>query len=268
MSDALQIQIDQTGNGVSAEALRVQLEQALRFLRADSEADESVDWRVTRVRMNSPLMLELERAIPEGASEPASRPGEQLARAFAQLSRGESPDPDLSLDRLHALEKMVGQANGVRQVRIRAALGEPIVLDARWAETVRAIRAERLREGVPPEQPYSTTGRLEGVNVHGNKSEFYVDDPLTDQRMQCLFPEQMLDEVGRSLGERVEVTGLTKFGPGPEPKSMKVESLRRIPAPTGSFLDRLDAAHQRDGVDLTGGLTAEEALDEVRGGPA
>lgn len=36
--------------------------------------------------------------------------------------------------------------------------------------------------------------------------------------------------------------------------------------PAGSFLGRLDAAHRRGAVNLTGNLTTEQAIDEVRGG--
>lgn len=267
MPDRLEILIEETANGVSAEVLRLQLDQALRFLRADPEAGEDVDWRVTRASMNSPLTLELSRTVPAGAPEPASRPGEQLARAFAQLSHGEPLGEDLSLDRLHALEKMASQANGVRRVRIKAAVGEPIVLNPLWAATVRKIRSERKQHGVLPAQPYSTVGRLEGVNVHGSKSEFYVYDPLTDQKMRCLFPDEMLEQVGRDLRQRVEVIGMTTFGPDNQPQAMRVESLRRIPSPEGSFLQRLEAAHKQGGINLTGGLSVEEAIDEVRGAP-
>lgn len=38
--------------------------------------------------------------------------------------------------------------------------------------------------------------------------------------------------------------------------------LKRVRA--GTFLQRLEAAHKQGGVDLTGGLTIEEAIDEVR----
>lgn len=36
--------------------------------------------------------------------------------------------------------------------------------------------------------------------------------------------------------------------------------------PAGTFLDRLSAAHAKGPISFTGGLTAEEAIDEVRGG--
>ena len=268
MADSFQIEIDETGEGVSAEVLRLQLDQALRFLRADAGTGEGVDWRVTRASMNSPLTLELHRWVPEGQAEPASRPGEQLARAFVRMGRGESLGEEMSLDQLHALERMVSQANGVRRVRVKAAVGEAITLDPAWATDLKKLRAERKNRDVLPEQPYSLVGRLEGVNVHGTKSEFYLYDPLTDQKMRCLFPDDMLEEVGRALGERVEVAGMTKFGPGAQPQSMRVESMQRIPTRGGSFLSRLEEAHNRGTINLTGGLSTEEAIDEVRGAPS
>jgi len=265
MADRIQITIDETGDGVAAEALRLQLDQALRFLSDDPEA-ENVDWRIKQVSMNSPLTMELERAVKPGKSDPATRPGEVLARAFVQLQRGEALGDDLSPTRLHALEKMAAHANGVRRIRLQAAVGEPIELDPSWAADLRRTRAERKLRDQLPEQLYSIVGRLEGVNVHGNKSEFYVYDPLTAQKMRCLFPDEMLDQVGRLISQRVEVGGVTKFGLGNMPQSMRVETLRHIPARSGSFLDRLRHAHEQGPLDFTGGLSIEEAIDEVRSG--
>ena len=266
MADRFQIQIDETGEGVSAEALRLQLEQSLRFLEDDPEAVEGVAWKIKRVSMNSPLLLELERSVEAGVAEPASRPGEQLVRAFALLQRGQMPGDELSPTRLHALEKMAKAANGVRRVRVRAGVGDAIELDPQWASELSRARVERRQRDQLPEQPYSIVGRLEGVNVHGPKSEFYIYDPLTDQKMRCLFPDEMLEQVGRLLGQRVEVGGMTRFGPASVPQSMRVETLRHIPTRDGSFLDRLREAHDRRPLDFTGGLTIDEAIDEVRSG--
>lgn len=268
MPDRFQIEIDEAGDGVSAEVLRLQLEQALRFLRDDADAVQSVEWRVTRASMNSPLLLELERKVEPGVPEPISRPGEQLARAFASLRRGEALGEELSPTRLHAIERMASQANGVRRVRVRAGVGEPIDVDPEWATEVRRIREDRRRREDLPRQPYSTVGRLEGVNVHGSKSEFYVYDPLTDQKMRCIFSDDMLERVGSALGERVEVSGITTFGPEQLPQSMRVDTLRVVATRANSFLERLESAHKRGGVNLTGGLSIEAAIDEVRNGPA
>lgn len=268
MPDRFHIEIDESGDGVSAEALHLQLEQVLRFLRDDPDAAESVDWKVTRASMNSPLQLELERKIKPGAPEPVSRPAEQLARAFASLRRGEGLGDELSPVRLLALERMASQANSVRRVRIRAGLGDAIDVDPAWATEVRRMRVERKRAEELPRQLYSTVGRLEGVNVHGCKSEFYVYDPLTDQKMRCIFPDDMLERVGRALRQRVEVSGITTFDREQMPQSMRVETLREVTTRAGSFLERLESAHKQGGVNLTGGLSIEEAIDEVRNGKA
>ena len=107
---------------------------------------------------------------------------------------------------------------------------------------------------------------MEGVNVHGSKSEFYVYDPLTDKKMRCIFRDEMLETIGRLLGERVEVGGLTKFSDKNTPQSMQVDTLRHIKTREGSFLDRLRAAHEQHPISFTGGLTIDEAIDEVRSG--
>lgn len=265
MRDKFQIEIDESGEGISAETLRFHLEQTLRFLENDPGVDEkAVEWKVTRVRMNSPLLLEMERTVKPGYREPASRPGEELARAFARLSRGEVLGEELSVTRLHALEKIAANSNGVRKISVKAGVGEAIPIKTEWATELRRTRAIRKMNEQLPEQIYSLVGKLEGVNVHGNKSEFYVYDPLTDQKMRCIFPDEMLDQVGRLLGERVEVAGNTKFGPGSSPQSMRVENLRAVDTKEGSFLDRLRDAHRKGKLSFTGGLSIEDAIDEVR----
>jgi hypothetical protein len=270
MADRFQIEIDEAGEGISADALRLHLEQALRFLEDSEEAaglaPGTVQWKVTGASMNSPLRLQLERWIRPGEPEPANRPGEELARAFARLQRGEALGDELSTTRLHALEQMAAHSNGVRQVRVKAGVGDSIAVRPEWATALKRARVDRRLRDQLPEQTYSLVGRLEGVNVHGGKSEFYVYDPLTDQKMRCLFAEEMLEQVGRLLSQRVEVAGVTKFGPGSVPQSMHVETLRPIQTRAGSFLDRLRAAHERGGITFTGGLTVEEAIDEVRSG--
>lgn len=267
MADRFQIEIDEAGDGVSADALRLHLEQALRFLEDDPAATGApVEWKVIRVSMNSPLVLEMERTVKPGYVEPASRPGEDLARAFVRLARGEGLGEELSVARLHALERIASQANGVRHVRVQAGVGDAIEVRPEWAAELRRARVSRRLQDQLPEQLYSIAGKLEGVNVHGAKSEFYVYDPLTEQKMRCVFSDEMLEQVGRLLGERVEVSGITRFGPGGTPQSMRVDHFRAILVKSGSFLDRLRAAHEKSQLSFTGGLPIEDAIDEVRHG--
>lgn len=264
MPDRLTITIEADGEGVPAEALRVQLEEALRFLREGGE--EGADWRVVAVSMNSPLRLELERRVPAGSPEPAERPGEELVRSFARMAGGEAVGEELSPRQVLSLQKMASPSYGVSRVEVRAGRGDAVELRPAWAEELKRLRIERKRAETPPEQPYSVTGRLEGVDVHGGGREFFVYDPLTDAKTRCFFPDEMMDEVGGALSQRVRVAGLAKFGPDFEPRSIRVSEFRPIPVMGGTFLERLDAAHARGKLDFTGGLSSEEAVEEVRHG--
>lgn len=264
MPDRLEIQIDEEGRGVSAEALRSLLDQALQFLMSDPDDGPGVTWKVTQLSMNSPLTMRLEREVAEGEAEPASRPAEQMMRSFGGFERGELPGDELQPRQLNAIAKLASSATSYRSVQVKADRGNAVRLQPQWASDVRKLIAERKREAKTPDQPYSVSGRLEGVDMHGAKSEFYVYDPLTDQKMRCIFPEAMLDEVAAALGGRVTVSGVTTFGAGNQPQSMRVSRLKRIVTREGSFLERLAEAHRRGEIDLTGGLSAEDAIDEVR----
>jgi len=123
MADQLKITIDEQGAGVSAEALRMHLEQTLRFLGGDPDVgDDVVEWKVTRVSINSPMRLKLERSVVGDAPEPKSRPGETMVRALSRLERGEDLGDEFSPVRLRALERMSSLSNGVRQVWVKAGV--------------------------------------------------------------------------------------------------------------------------------------------------
>jgi hypothetical protein len=264
LTDKLDITVEDGGAGVSADALRMLLDQTLAFLEDEPGGSDGMVWRVTRATMNSPFSMTLQRVAPESMPEPADRPGERLVRLFAVLSAGMLPDdstPAIQVRRAAAIAQL---AQPGRTVRMGAGRGKVIDIDSEWSGRLKDwLRQKAIEQGMP-EQLYSVTGKLEGVDVHGRKSEFYVYDPLTDQKMRCLFDEDMLEKVKESLGERVEVSGLARFNANDEPVRMQVDSLRVIRS--RAFLSRLKEAQQRGIMKLTGNLSIDEALREARDG--
>lgn len=262
MVDKLDITMEDEGAGVSADALRRLLSQTLAFLESEPGGGDGISWRVTQVSMNSPFSMTVERRLPKSMPEPVDRPGERLARLFATLAAGGEPDDTLSVGQARRAAAIAEVAEPGRPIVLRASRGNPINLAPQWAGRLKEWIHRKTVNDVMPQQYYSAAGRLEGVDVHGRKSEFYVYDPLTDQKMRCVFNDELLDQVKNSLYERVEVTGLTRFNANEEPVRMEVESMRVIQS--RPFLSRLKDAQARGIMNLTGGLSIEDALGEVR----
>lgn len=263
LADTLDITLQDTGAGVSADALRTLLDRTLHTLRSASGDQTGVTWRITKASMQSPFSLTIERRVEPGVSEPLERPAERLVQSFAALRAERNIEKNMTLPVARRLADMVELATpSGRRVILQAARGEAIVLDPQWAGLLKSWVHQKVSEQTLPEQPYSTAGRLEGVNVHASKSEFYVYDPLTDQKMRCLFEEPLLNRVAQALGRRVEVSGATKFNAEDQPLRMKVDHLRMIE--DRAFLQRLKDAQRRGVMNLTGTLSVEDALEEVR----
>ena len=267
MADRLDIILEDTGEGVSADALRTLLDRTLRTLRSESGDQEGVTWQITKASMNSPFSLTIERRVQPDVPEPVERPAERLVQSFAALRAEQKINGDMTLPVARRLAGIVELATAPgRRVVFQAARGEAIHLEPQWGGMLRSWVHRKVSEQTLPDQPYSTAGRLEGVDVHGKKSEFYVYDPLTDQKMRCLFEEPLLDRVAEALGRRVEVSGLTKFNAEDQPTRMKADHLRVIES--RPFLQRLKEAQRRGVMNLTGGLSVEDALGEVRNAQA
>jgi len=262
LADKLDIEFEDEGQGVSADALRELLDRTLAFLSDEPGGSDGVTWRVTHVTMNSPLAMTVERMAPAGAPEPTERPAERLVRVFAALAKGDAPTSDYTPMQIRRVAAIAQVAQPGRKVVFKAGRGKAIRVQADWGKGLKEWMRQKVAGEALPEQHYSVAGRLEGVDVHGRKSEFYVYDPLTDQKMRCLFDDSMLETVKESLTERVEVSGLTVFNQNDEPVRMKVDSLRVISS--RPFLSRLKDAQRRGVMRLTGDLSIDDAVNEIR----
>ena len=100
-------------------------------------------------------------------------------------------------------------------------------------------------------------GWLQAVTIHGRR-QFMIYDTLTDEGIACSFDAKDLKRVLRSMNHIVAVTGRARYDDAGRPKSISVESFRKIKS-----VDKLPQMEDLKGIDVTGG---EESSEYVRKG--
>ncbi len=104
-------------------------------------------------------------------------------------------------------------------------------------------------------------GALEKVDVH-NKTTFSLFEFLHGWEVSCDFPEDMLDEVGDYLRQRVAVYGETRYD-------------RRMDRPVAITVEKMDRLRSRSelptladlsGIDITDGDSSEDFVRRLRDG--
>jgi hypothetical protein len=72
---------------------------------------------------------------------------------------------------------------------------------------------QRVEQVIEPDYQVEGTidGMLEAVNVHGNRNQFALYPIIGPSRVNCFFPDDMLDVVRPVLGKYAIVTGQLKY---------------------------------------------------------
>jgi hypothetical protein len=98
-------------------------------------------------------------------------------------------------------------------------------------------------------------GKLETLTVRGSR-KFNIWDRVTDRRVECSFPKDMLQEAIAAFAQRVAVHGRVRYSASGDPIRIAVEELRRLRSQ-----EELPQAKDLEGIDLAGG---EDPVDYVR----
>jgi len=115
----------------------------------------------------------------------------------------------------------------------------------------------------PEESCYSTfRGMLDVINVHGPQRIFWLYPDIGPHKIQCIFPNELLELAKMSLGKRVEVEGTFKYKVNaPFPYAADVKSMLTFPPN-----DELPTFKEMLGIapDLTLGLSCEDYIRQIR----
>jgi len=114
--------------------------------------------------------------------------------------------------------------------------------------------------GIRYEELGSVEGWIQALNIH-NQYQFGIYDFLNERKVECAFPEQMLDDVVAAINRRAVVYGLIRTNARGEPISIRVESIQLLRSdselPSIADLQGIDP-------DFTGGIDAAEYVRLMR----
>jgi hypothetical protein len=176
---------------------------ALRELVLLSVRDTSaVEAKIVGLSRNSPATIELE-AFWRADQRPLDVEN-YFAAVRSVLDHGSAPRElgRAVFDTLKEFVSVVGK--GVRESVLQIGPNE-----IRIEQHAR----QRLEAVIEPDYTVEGTidGMLEAVNIHGNRNQFVLYPVIGPARVNCYFPEEMLNELRPILGKYAIVTGKMRY---------------------------------------------------------
>ena len=203
-------------------------------------------WSIGNVSRNTPINIEI-----EGES---SDPFYSFVDSIKLLQdSGIRPNgfSDIALNKLNRIATPL--ANGVESIVYRVEGREPTIVSLRLAESIKNIKS--------PAYYFAYTeleGELGGIFVHGNISEFYIFDPITDKKTKCKFDTEHAELVGSLITHRMRVKGNTKYTRSHDPIEIAVDDWEEIKNPAS-----IDELHQA-GFKITTGESSDDIIRKIR----
>lgn len=259
------------------------MRQVLDFIEVVSAATSDdvrskVGWKLLSATTNSPFT-----AVAEAFSTDPDWPVvDQYAReaksrtdtAFKVVSEsGELPDWVAGGARSQIERIFKRNMNGVGRTSCRFEDDAPpiVIVERRARQTLDKMeRAEALKKSAKPDWSGEELGSIDGhvveATTHYGKPALRIRDRLTDEKIICLIPPEISENVGKEHdwrdvwgGQRVQVSGRIKRGADGEISLITAENVDVI-QPTKIVLNEIDDPN------ITGGKGIREYLDELWSG--
>ncbi len=260
-----------------------------------NQPEATLKWDITAASLNSPLLFTV-AAHPQNGIDIGNKVIQSYVAGLEQIEKGAKAIPkyfnNTALCKAKQMVSVLSQ--GIREIVFSTPDGltvaptprtaenvdnlllgslEPITFDLDDDEDVEVIddteKAGQLVEfeghvihpRIHPrkEEKAVVVGKLEGINVHGDKSTFIIYDPLTNTKINCTFPDEDLEKAKEALPYRVSVAGTATYNAKGQVTSIKVDSFRKL-------RQRKDLPQARDleRIDFTGGLDPVEYIRRLR----
>lgn len=235
----------------------------------------TLDWEIVGASLNSPLLLTI-----EAKSEVNMDVAPEVIRAYLdgieQIEKGhENPPPYFTESLLRKTREIVAVLNdGIKKVVFSTPSRAPVVpsrtllenvtiiLDAQGSEDdTETVIELHVHSYSRKEEKATITGTLETITVHGTKPKFVIYDPLTGNKIDCFFPEELLDEVKQALPSRVRVSGTAKYNKQGYPISIIVETFKPLRS-----REQLPSFKDLEGINFSGSLDPTEYIRRLRNG--
>lgn len=184
------------------------------------------DCWVVRVREGSTLLaMDPKPILPREIVRGIYKRVELGVRQLANRDIERSGLPEGALKHLKVLAEMTD---------VRPKGGAPIPLRL-WVErrpiSLEPVIANTIREeGQSDYSDHGTIeGRLETIQDDRGGLQFRIRDALLRQKIQCYFPEELLQDVFDKFRKRVEVTGIIHYRKNGTPISIAAERIEALP---------------------------------------
>jgi len=255
--DQLSMRLTGREEHIPASSFAVCFEQMFQILRdmdtAISEGNRpSLKWSISKVAMNSPLVLSV-----FGASTEDIDVGREVITAYSEglrrLEEGTERVPQhFTIKTLEAAKKLVSVlSDGIQGVEFFTPYGDLVKLTLQTAVTADKLMGKFYEE-------YATfEGTLEVLSVHGGYSFNLYDD--VHGRIPCTFKPELLDTVREMFSGRVLVAGQARYSPSRRVVSLRVEHIRRLRSQ-----NELPQFSDLESINLTGGVDSTEFVRSLR----
>ncbi len=161
-------------------------------------------YRIISMEQRSPALVELE-AVPK---DPQIDRSDDITSAFFDglggISKGEMPDC-FDYETLYSFGEIGKKLRSSLQSITFCYKNKEIILKKDLEESVKKIIGEdEIDKG-------SISGILESLNIHGGKNKFTVYPIAGPTKIDCHFPQRLVDEAIKAVNRYIELTGDVKY---------------------------------------------------------
>jgi hypothetical protein len=225
--------------------------------REVNDGKQATYYRISELSYNSPVRVVLEpQALPKHHYV-GHAIIESLVRVTAALENG----GDLSGLDADLLEDIRGLARPIGKSVANVTL---LFNDHRFDVTSKVASKVDEALAVEDECDGAIEGMLEQINLHHGANIFYIYPEIGPRKVTCHFPSRLYDDAVSAVGRRVEISGTLHYRAGASfPHQIAVSAIEAFP--TETELPNWDDLRGR-APDITGGLSSEEFVRELRDG--
>jgi hypothetical protein len=225
-------------------------------LVAEKNGQSSIYYRVVDLKRSSPSAVTLEACLKDPEYDIREPVHAEIVDTMQRLEKGEDIKGREKFYLINSIKHFVDPV-GKKISKLNISIDKNVVyLDEKFKARVDIY--------VAPEETSSSyfTGMLDAINIHGASKLFYIYPLVGPTKIQCLFPNHLLEKAKASLGSRIKVTGQFKYKlNAPYPHYAEVEDIETFPPDDElpAFIDLLGIEP-----DLTNGASPEEYIRNIR----
>ena len=247
---------------VSLDDFSFQLE-ALKKVLSSTESSLSgkhaeIDWQIINLTHSSPAEIALQPVNNHITTDTdiISKTVNKVVSCFKTLSEDTSLPVEMSQQMLEPYKTFSDRVRkGVLRVSIKSET-DVVKINKNVKTTIDAV--------VPSEAESIGTvdGRLEFLNIHGDRNVFRIYSSIPPEQVDCFFSPDKIEQAREAVGRKIRVLGKLTYPKGKNfPKSVKVVSIELLPED-----DDLPSLGDLRGIapDITGDLSSEEFVRNLR----